>query len=329
MAHHYSFTFEQQLGSNLVASAAYVGTQGRHLLRFTTPNLGPSSTVVPTSLNVFRVAIFQDQFNRPVFFGRIMSPARPVSGIGAINMFETTASSRYDSLQLQMRGRLARSLQFQAAYTLSKAVDDVSDVFDLAGAPALPQNSLTLAGERGPANFDVRHRFSYNFIYSFPAFRDRSRAFRLLFDGLEVAGTGQLRTGQPFTVNSIIDVNLDGNLTDRLNSTDGIIVTGERRRPLQLATDNAFSLLAPFGQDGAVGRNTFRAGNVLEFDFSVIRSFAFSGSQSLTFRTDFFNVINRANFGIPARFLEAPGFGQATSTVTPGRRIQFALKYLF
>jgi hypothetical protein len=44
---------------------------------------------------------------------------------------------------------------------------------------------------------------------------------------------------------------------------------------------------------------------------------------------DFFNFINRANFGVPVRFLEAPGFGRATETVTPGRRVQFALKYSF
>ena len=49
----------------------------------------------------------------------------------------------------------------------------------------------------------------------------------------------------------------------------------------------------------------------------------------LNFRMEVFNFINRANYGIPVRFLEAPGFGQATNTVTPGRRIQFALKYSF
>ena len=59
-------------------------------------------------------------------------------------------------------------MQFQLSYNLSKATDDVSDVFDLAGASALPQNSLTFAGERGPANFDARHRITYNFIYTFP-----------------------------------------------------------------------------------------------------------------------------------------------------------------
>ncbi|HEY1403008.1 MAG TPA: hypothetical protein VGB05_02640, partial [Pyrinomonadaceae bacterium] len=38
MAHHYSFSVEQQLSQNVIVSAAYVGTLGRKLLRFTTPN---------------------------------------------------------------------------------------------------------------------------------------------------------------------------------------------------------------------------------------------------------------------------------------------------
>ena len=53
------------------------------------------------------------------------------------------------------------------------------------------------------------------------------------------------------------------------------------------------------------------------------------GTWELMFRTDIFNFINRANFGVPVRLLEAPGFGRATNTVTPGRRIQFSLKYEF
>ncbi len=100
MAHHYNVTLEQQLSRNMTFSLAYVGTSGRHLLRFTTPNLGPASTLVPTSFGVF-----PEQFNIPDVLGRVRSPPRPVSGVGAINRFEATASSRYDSLQLQFRGR--------------------------------------------------------------------------------------------------------------------------------------------------------------------------------------------------------------------------------
>jgi Carboxypeptidase regulatory-like domain len=323
MAHHYNLTVEQQLGKNMVVSAAYVGTLGRHLLRFTTPNLGPSSTLVPSSFQVF-----QEEFDIPEALGRVLPPSRPVSGVGSINRFETTARSRYDSLQFQIRGRFKRSFQYQAAYTVSKASDDVSDVFDLAGAPALPQDSRTLAGEYGLANFDARHRLSYDFIYDVPKLSPQPRALRFLVNGLQLATTGRFSSGQPFTVNSIFDVNLDGNLTDRLNTTNGIVVTGDRRQPLRVTVDPV-TLLAPVGQDGVIGRNTFRAGNIMNVDLSVIKRLDFAKGKSLIFRTDVFNITNRANFGIPVRFLEAPGFGQSTNTVTPGRRIQFSLKYSF
>ena len=147
--------------------------------------------------------------------------------------------------------------------------------------------------------------------------------------GLQIASIGRFQTGQPFTVNSTIDVNLDGNLTDRLNTLDGIVVTGDRSQPLRLTTDNTLSLLAPFGQDGKINRNTFRAGNLLELDLAMIKNLSISESKRFIFRMDVFNFINRANFGVPVRFLEAPGFGKATNTVTPGRRVQFSLKFSF
>jgi hypothetical protein len=233
-------------------------------------------------------------------------------------------------------------LQYQLAYTFSKAIDDVSDVFDLAGASALPQRSCTplepacdYRSERGLANFDTRHRFSYNFIYSFPDFRNSDRALRLLLGGWGLAGAGEFQSGQPFTVNSIYDANLDGNLTDRLNrlSESGLIrLTDNRRQPLLRMTDDPAllaALLAPVGGEGDEGRNTFRAGNYLLLNLALIKQFTIAEDQQLIFRAEFFNFINRANFGVPVRLLEAPGFGSATETVTPGRRIQFALKYLF
>ena len=321
MAHHFALTYEQQLNQNLVISTAYVGTRADHLLRFSTPNLGPSLTLVPTSFDVF-----QEIFRVPEFFGRAIVPERHIKELGAINIFETTASSRYDSLQIQVHGRLRQSMQYQLSYNLSRAIDDVSDVFDLAGASALPQNSFTFTGERGPANFDARHRITYNFIYTFADYR---KGIRSLFRGLQIASLGRFQTGQPFTVNSTIDVNLDGNLTDRLNTLNGIEVTGDRSQPLRLTTDNTLSLLAPFGEDGKITRNTFRAGNLLELDVSLIKSFSVGAIRRLIFRTDIFNFLNRANFGVPVRFLEAPAFGKATTTVTPGRRVQFSLKISF
>lgn len=328
MAHHYSFSFEQQLSRNYSASIAYVGTIGRNLLRFTTPNLGSSLTTAPTTLIVSPIpsppfgTLFLPQ-NR----GQTFIPSRPVPGVGGINQFETTANSRYDGLQMQLQGRFVNRLNFQVSYTFSKVTDDVSDVFDLAGAYVLPQDSFDLDAESGPANFDVRHRWTYDLIYTFPK-AENGGFINHITDNLQIATTGRFNSGQPFTVNSVIDVNLDGNLTDRLNTLQGIETTGNRRQPIRLTTDDTRSLLAPFGQNGQIGRNSFRAGNVLELDLTVIKPFSI-GSNHLSFRTDIFNFINRANYGIPVRLLEAPGFGKAVSTVTPGRRVQFSLKYEF
>jgi hypothetical protein len=67
----------------------------------------------------------------------------------------------------------------------------------------------------------------------------------------------------------------------------------------------------------------------LEFDVVLNKTFSISSRQSLLLRAEIFNLFNRANFGVPVRFLEAPGFGAATNTVTTGRRIQLGLKYSF
>ncbi|CAN5614790.1 hypothetical protein BH18ACI1_BH18ACI1_13980 [soil metagenome] len=331
LSYQYSIGVEHNLLGNTFLSVAYVGTTGRSLLRFTTPNLGGNYIAQIDDLSFDVESCLKDiGFCQVSGIGSTNSPSRPVANVGSINQFETTGKSRYDSLQIGLRGRLSQSFQYRASYVYGKVKDDVSDVFDLAGAFALPQNSLTFAGEYAPANFDVRHRFTYSFIYDLPELKNQNNTVRQLLGGWQIAGTGKFNTGQPFTVNSIYDVNLDGNLTDRLNTTRSITETGSRRQPLALADNvDPTTLLADFCDDGAVPRNSFRAGSILDLDLSFIKRFKIREGQNLQVRTDIFNFINRANFGIPVRFLEAPGFGQATDTITPGRRIQFAVKYLF
>jgi hypothetical protein len=109
-------------------------------------------------------------------------------------------------------------------------------------ATALPQDSQNLLAEYGPSNYDVRNLLSYYVVYDLGG--SRGSAWRGLFEGLRLVSTGRFRTGQPFTINSLFDVNLDGNLTDRLDTTSGLLVTGERQRPLLLTTTDLASLRA-------------------------------------------------------------------------------------
>lgn len=352
MSHQYFIGMEQQLaGRDMFLSVAYVGTTGRHLLRFTTPNLGSNYILRVNELTLLSIAGAPEYFpNVPTLRGFTYDPStslastlagngRPSNNgtrdnnVGPITQFETTGHSQYHSLQIQLRGRFAPVFQYQVNYTLGSVKDDVSDVFDLAGASALPQNSLNFAGEYAHSNFDVRHKIAYSLIYDLPRLTGRSQVVRGFLGGWQIASTGRFHSGQPFTVNSIFDVNLDGNLTDRLNNTS-LISENSGNDPEVLITSSTSaaqlqSMLAPVGSDGAVPRNSFRGRSLLNLDVAFIKRFFVTETQNLQFRVEIFNFFNRANFAIPVRFLEAPGFGNAVDTVTPGRRVQLALKYLF
>jgi hypothetical protein len=318
----YALTLERQLGKTFAISLAYVGTRGVKLLRLSTPDLGLNRSELeePRGLAVSR----QGLSAVPVFFANLFTPQIPAPRARlaiARTFFESSASSTYNSLQVELRKQYANRFQFRTALTYSHAIDDASDFFDTAGAFALPQNSLDRS-ERASSNFDIRLRSVTHFVRDFQK-----------FGGWQLAGIVTAQTGQPFTVNSAFDINRDGNLTDRLDNTAGLIrgsVAGDRSVQLSLAPGtNPLTLLAADGRDGAVGRNTFRAPSQFNFDLSITKFFNFNERVHLHARTEIFNLFNRTNFGIPVRILESPAFGKSTYTTTPPRTIQFVFKLLF
>ena len=319
-------TAEYQFKRNYVVSLAYVGTRGIKLLRVNTPDRGLNRSALD------RVTL--DPLSAgapfPFFRGRQLVPQTNIISSAftiARTLYESSSSSTYHSLQLEVRKRYSNNLQFGSALTYSHAIDDASDFFDTAGAFALPQNSLRRS-ERASSGFDVRWRSVSNFVFDLP----KASSF---LAGTQVAGTITAQTGQPYTINTVFDVNHDGNLTDRPNTTTGLIArpTGSSSR-VQLALApgiNPLSLLAPEGFDGSLGRNIFRAPGLFTIDLSVSRSFKVPVGENtkIMVRSEIFNVLNRANYGIPVRILEAPGFGRSFNTTTPARTIQLSLKVQF
>jgi hypothetical protein len=288
-----------------------VGTSGHKLLRLRTPNGGQFTTllVVPAA--------------------GVSSPQvqRPNTDLGAYQVFEGSANASYNALQVQLAGRAWRGLDVRLAYTWSHAIDGVSDVYDVAGAYALAEDELERGGglrlERGNAGFDVRHRFTAAWVYDLPFWRDRR-----WLGGWQLSGIGTFQTGQPFTVNTSVDVNFDGNLTDRLGTTDGLAISDSGRTRI-VATVPPQNLLAAPGTNGIVGRNTFRAEGIASVDLAASKRFAFAADQSVTLRVEVFNLFNRTSFGIPVRVLEAPGFGSSVNTIVPPRVVQLAVRYAF
>jgi hypothetical protein len=291
---HWAFTVEQQWRNDYLLSMAYVGTRGSQLMRFSTPNLGPNAIPVIREVIVTR--------NIPGFGGEIVAPGfgRPAPSLGSYTLIVSDANSTYHGLQAQLNRRFARGLQFTAAYTWSHAIDEVSDFFRLAGARNIAQSQERPAEERGDANFDIRHRFVFSSIWELPWWKQRR-----LLGGWQLAAIGTFQGGQPYSIYSFGDDNLDGNFTDRII-------------PLENGTTIA-----------GAGRNNFRASGTAAVDIAATKKLPIAGRQSVELRAEFFNLFNRTHFGIPVNEVLFPSFGKPVNTRVPGRVIQFALKYSF
>jgi hypothetical protein len=314
-AQQWGLTFEKEIARDFLFSAAYVGTKGTHLLRFATPNLGPSSIALVS--NIFAEQPFPDPtLLFPAFEGVSIPPTgaipgaafRPFPFLGSFASIESDANSNYHSLQVQLNKRFSRGLQFTTAYTWSHAIDEVSDLFDLAGTPALPQNSFNRSAERADANFDIRHRFVYSLIWNLPGYSQKG-----LLGGWQVSSIGSFQTAQPYSVLFCCDINRDGNATDRI------------------------SFLNSSGADpGSAPRNSFRAQGTALVNMAINKIFGFGEENKLEIRSEFFNLFNRPHYGIPINRLF---FGNLAAepltqknfvdTRIPARTIQFAIKYSF
>jgi hypothetical protein len=82
---------------------------------------------------------------------------------------------------------------------------------------------------------------------------------------------------------------------------------------------------APFGD---LGRNAFRAPDFERWDLAVDKNFRIRETMRLQFRSEFFNVLNNVNFGIPNTISNNSAFGTICTTYA-ARQIQFALKLMF
>jgi hypothetical protein len=312
-AQHWGLTVERELWRDFLLSVGYVGTKGTHLLRFATPNLGPNTIALVGAIQVERPFPGRNDLAFPSFFGINVPPAgggnfgfRPFPLLGSFASIESDANSNYHSLQVQLNKRFSYGVMFTTAYTWSHAIDEVSDLFDLAGTPALPQDSFNRAAERGDANFDIRHRFAYSAIWDLPGFSRKD-----IFGGWQLASVGSFQTAQPYSVLFCCDINRDGNSSDRISS---------------LTQFNA----------GSAPRNTFRAQGAAWVNLAVNKIFAIGEDNRLEIRSEFFNLLNRAHYGIPVNRLFFGNLGiepltqkNYVDTRIPARTIQFGLRYSF
>ena len=89
-----------------------------------------------------------------------------------------------------------------------------------------------------------------------------------------------------------------------------------------------FTTPSPSEEFGNLGRNAFRSPGFWQWDNGIDKSFRITEDVRVQFRSEFFNILNHTNFGIPDTKTSDAAFGTIRSTY-PSRQIQFALKLTF
>ena len=80
----------------------------------------------------------------------------------------------------------------------------------------------------------------------------------------------------------------------------------------------AFVTPAPY-TFGNVARNTMRGPDDRDFDFALLKNFRITETKRVQFRSEFFNLLNHTNFGVPSiNTLSAAG------AILPERAFRFA-----
>lgn len=303
---HYNLTVQQQIGDNLGLEVGYVGSKGKNLPMFIEIN----PIVTPPSTRKY-----------PAY-----SLLRPTT---------TVAESWYNSFQASLRMRPTRGINFLMAYTLADAKDHVSGL-NIGGEsrPVLPVTlgddaslQAALDQEKGPALFDVKHRFVFSFGAELPRLDDKSAAMRAILGGWQLNGIFQAQTGFPLTVTDPV-LSITG-LTNRPNMTcdpneGGAKSVAQWFNTTCFSRRTAANTVTPSSQP----RNAVRGPGFNRTDLSVFKNFNFGKSKQIQIRIEGFNIFNQERFGQPVGNIAAANFGQLTSS-DDGRIIQFGAKFSF
>ncbi len=224
-----SVNVEREVAHRLAVGVSYMQVRGVDLIRARDVNLPrPVNVAYPvydasgadflnTYYNVDSFSTWQFSSLQTCPFPPCINPlARPIPQLGAINVFESEASSMYQGATLSIRRRMSSGLYFMLSYTLGRAVDDGQDAL-VAGRPATVQNSYAPNSEKGPSVTDQRHRFVFSWIAEPKPFHRGQEFLVAVFNNWKLSGVVSLGSGRPVNATVTGDPNQDGNSSnDRL-----------------------------------------------------------------------------------------------------------------
>ena len=302
----WNFTLEHQLTNSLVIRGAYVGSRGNHL-----------------NLNIQEDVAYPGPGS--------VTAREPYPTVASISAWEPRGPSSYNGLQLSAEKRLASGLSFLSAFTYSKSLDEGAGGNSSTGESRINiQNPRDVAADYGLSNFDYKFRLTVSTIYELPfgrgrKFMNNANAFEnALAGGWQATSILTLQSGAPFSVQLATPTANTGTFTRPNRICDGNLPSSQQS--INEWFNVSCFVAPPVYTFGNTGRNVLIGPGLETWDVGGDKDFRLTERFGLQFRSEFFNVLNHSNFGLPNASIGSTSAGTITTEITNARQIQFALR---
>jgi hypothetical protein len=332
LSYLYSFEVQRELPQQFVLTVGYQGALGRHFTRLVDQNFIYNQNV-GTASTPFYAAYFA----------------------------QSDSVQSYNGLNLHLNKRMSQGVTFDAIYTYSKSLDQVSNG-DSANSSANQTDPAHNNTEYGPSDYDVRHRVTLTGLWDLPKAKSDNPLVKAVANGWQMNGIYTWHTGFPFTpvtyqlhgiptlatagtIGPVRPLAYLGGLSTSCSNTlyrNGI-APGNITSPAGVspAVSKYFDITPPASGAGTppgIGRNSFRGPCYMDVDMSFAKQQNFETlghNVLLRFQANFFNIFNLESLtpfnngnGNPGALIESANFGQAQSA-NSGRVIEFLLRMQF
>jgi hypothetical protein len=292
------------------------------------PAGAPIGSVAPNGLTLVGLRPYSSPTCNP--FSGANCPADGIPVFTDIFAEDTIASSNYNAFEAMLEKRFSKGLQFQAAYTFSRSIDQASSFEETL-------DPFSFDSSRALSLFNSAQRFVISYFWDLPIPKHSGWVGKLVNDWA-VSGITSFQSGFPIRLsNDSINSSTDSEL---INSFFFVGTEAPQRvapfTTLNPKTNGGYWFNGsdfaspPLGQFNTGTQRTICCGPGLNnTDFAVHKQIAITESKYFQFRGEIFNIANHTQFTNPDGNLgDGALFGKITSARDP-RLVQFALKLFF
>jgi hypothetical protein len=273
--------------------------------------------------------------------------------IGRLAEIVNGGTQNYHGMLLSLQRRPAKGINISGNYTLSHCIGDYMGRSNSGYGSSVDhtyQDPNDRHRDRGDCEVDARHLFNFTGVFETPKFSNRamnvvgggwrlSSIYRISTGAINAANASSgLRTVTLGAASSAQRTNEGGGdrcLCDISNQRPNLVLPDHVYLDQSGRPDSQWLNPAAFGQPdlgtlGNMGRVNLKLPAAWQWDMSLARTFRFRERQSVEFRAEAYNFLNRFRPGRDAinTSLSSAQFGKIRTASDP-RILQFALKYLF